>query len=531
MAISTPAPYRHCRDSYARFVMRRYVGILAVLAGIVAIAGAGLAVTSGGGSPEPQGNVLVNREGLIDVSNSPTVATNPAREGNVVVTYRKDRPGYDALISYSFNGGQSWEQSVLPLPQGITGCTASQGAPCPFAPDVAFAPDGTLYVVYVNLVGNGNRPDNLWISTSTDGGRTLAMPTRIAGPLTFQQRVTVDPDGPVYVTWLQAAEVGFLRFADPPPRIVAARSDDRGATFGAPVPVSDASRPRVLAPSPVIDADGQLVVMYQDMLGNRRDYENQEGPVAELPVALVLTRSTDGGRTFGPGQEFETEVLLTRRFLPFLPEGPQLAISPKGTLYAAWADGRDGDDDVFLRSSTDGGQTWAPAVKVNDNPADGTAQFLPKVAVGPGERVSLVFLDGRSDPGANARLEAWLATSTDGGKTFENLLLSTKTFDESIGPTFGDAYGTDFGTRLGLAAGDGTLYAAWVDTSAGTPATGRQDVNFAAIDVPSDGTSPVLAGAVAVALMGAGVALVLARRARTDPATPSGAENRQVVPS
>ncbi|HJV08711.1 MAG TPA: sialidase family protein [Acidimicrobiales bacterium] len=512
---------------------RTMKGLAATLVGLVLLVGVGLALTSGGGGdPEVGGNILVNREGIIDVSNSPTVAANPARDGNVVVTYRKDRPGYDGLISYSFNGGESWEQSVLPLPQGITGCTASQGAPCPFAPDVAFAPDGTLYVTYVNLVGNGNRPDNLWISTSTDGGRTLSLPTKIAGPLTFQQRVTVDPKGPVYVTYVQATEVGFLRFAEPPPRIVTARSDDGGKTFGAPVPVSDANRPRVLAPSPILDRDGQLVVMYQDMKGNRRDYEYQEGPAAELPVALVLTRSTDGGRTFAPGTEFETDILLTRRFLPFLPEVPQLAISPGGTLYATWADGRDGDDDVFMRSSTDGGQSWRPPVKVNDNPADGTAQFLPKVAVGPGERVSVVFLDGRNDPTQKKMLDAFLATSTNGGTSFDNLQLTVKPFDDSIGPTFGDLYGTDFGTRLGLASGGGKLYASWVDTSAGTPATGRQDVNFAVIDLPS-GTSrgPLLLGILVAAVLGAALALALSRRGRTDPSTRTDAQNRQVVSS
>jgi hypothetical protein len=511
--------------------MRRTVlAAVAALVGLIALVGAALSLTSGG-STEVGGNILVNREGLIDVSNSPTVAYNPARKGNLVVTYRKDRPGYDALISYSFDGGESWEQSVLPLPQGITGCTASQGAPCPFAPDIAFAPDGTLYVTYVNLVGNGNRPDNLWISTSTDGGRTLALTTKIAGPLTFQQRVTVDPKGPVYVTWVQAAEVGFLRFADPPPRIVTARSDDGAKTFGAPVPVSDSSRPRVLAPSPVLDRDGQLVVMYQDMKGNRRDYEYQEGPAAELPVALVLTRSTDGGKTFAPGVEFETDMLLTRRFLPFLPEIPQLAIGPDGTFYAAWADGRDGDDDVFIRRSSDGGNTWTPARKVNDNGADGTAQFLPKVAVGPGDRVSVVFLDGRNDA-QNKLLDAYLATSTDGGDSFENLRLSTKSFAEEIGPTFGDLYGTDFGTRLGLAAGDGKLFASWVDTSAGTPATGRQDVNFAVVDLPGAGArGPILGGALVVLLLGAGLIVLLSRRNGGGASSPTDAQDRQVLSS
>jgi hypothetical protein len=514
-------------------VMRRSVlALVAAVAGLALLVGVALALTSGGGDAEVQGNVLVNREGIIDVSNSPTVAYNPAREDNVVVTYRKDRPGYDALISYSFNGGQSWEQSVLPLPQGITGCTASQGAPCPFAPDIAFAPDGTLYVVYVNLVGNGNRPDNLWITTSTDGGRTLALPTRIAGALTFQPRVTVDPDGPVYVTWLQADEVGLLRFAGQPPRIVTARSDDGGRSFSPPVQVSDNQRERVVAPSPVIDPDGNLVVLYEDLKSNRRDFENAEGPPAELPFALVLTRSTDGGRTFSPGTEIDTEVLATRRFLPFLPEMPQLAVAPDGTLYATWADGRDGDDDVFLRRSSDGGQSWTDPLKVNDNGADGTAQFLPKVEVGPGDRVSVVFLDGRNDPSQKRLLDAYLATSTDGGRTFDNIRLSSTSFDERIGPTFGEDYGTDFGTKLGLASGDGKLYAAWVDTSAGSESTGRQDVNFAAVDVPGGGGSRgLIAGVIVAALLGAAIAVVMSRRDRNRSSDPTGAENRQVVSS
>ena len=396
---------------------------------------------------------------------------------------------------------------------------------------MAFARDGTLYVTYVNLQGNGNRPDNLWISTSTDGGRTLSLPTRIAGPLTFMPRVTVDPDGPVYVTWLQAEEVGLLRFAGPPPRIVTARSEDGGKTFAPAVPVSDAGRERVVAPSPVID-DGDLVILYQDLKGNRRDFENQPGPPAELPFSLVVTRSTDKGRTFAPGVEFESDMIASRRFLPFLPEMPQLAVAPDGKLYATWADARDGDDDVFVRSSSDGGRTWTDARKVNDNPADGTAQFLPKVEVGPGDRVSIVFLDGRNDPGAKEKLDAYLATSTDGGKTFENLRLTARPFDESIGPTFGPDYGTDFGTKLGLASGGGKLFAAWVDTSAGSPATGRQDVNFAAVDVPSGGNRALVIGAVIVALLLAtALAVALSRRNRNGAANPTDAENRQVVTS
>jgi prepilin-type processing-associated H-X9-DG protein len=272
--------------------------------------------------------------------------------------------------------------------------------------------------------------------------------------------------------------------------------------------------------------------MYEDLKANRRDFENQPGPPAELPFALVLSRSTDGGRTFSAGTEFETDVLATRRFLPFLPELPQLAASPDGKLYATWADGRDGDDDVFLRRSTDGGATWDDPVKVNDNGADGTAQFLPKVDVGPGERVNVLFLDGRNDRDKKELLDAYLATSTDGGRSFQNIRLSTRSFLEEIGPSFGPDYGTDFGTRLGLAHAGSTLYAAWTDTSAGSPATGRQDVNSTTVDLPSSGGRSVIIGIlVLLFLLGGGLGLLLSRRNRGAPSPRTDAQNRQVVTS
>ncbi len=512
--------------------MRRTgLAIVAVAVGLIAVVAVAFALTPGEAMTVGE-NSFVNREGIIDVSNSPTMAYNPARPGNVITTYRKDRPGYGGFIGYSFDSGATWEQAVLPVPAGTSGCTASQGELCPFGPDATFGPDGTLYVTYVNLQGNGNRPDNLWLSTSTDGGRTLSLPTKITGALAFMARVTVDPKGPVYITWLQADEVGLFRFAGKPPKILVARSDDGGHTFAPPVTASDAQRERIEAPSPVIDASGQLVIMYEDLKANRRDYEYAPGPAAELPFALVLTRSTDGGRTFTPGAEFETDILATRRFLPFLPELPQLAASPSGKLYATWADGRGGDDDVYLRSSADGGRTWAPPVKVNNNGPDGTAQFLPKIDIGPGERVSIVFLDGRNDPGAKKKLDAYLATSTDGGKSFTNVRLSTKSFDDDIGPTFGVEYGIDFGTRLGLAHGGGKLYAAWVDTSAGSTATGRQDVNSATVTLPTEGPRTLVLGVIAVVLLGLGAAgLLRARSGRGTPSTRTDAQNRQVVTS
>lgn len=498
---------------------RRGIGLAAMALGLLAAVVSAVALSGGGSQTVVGTNVLVNPPGLITVNNSPTVARSPQDPAHLVVSHRIDRPGFSALLEWSADGGASWQPTALPLPAGTEPCAASPGGrPCPFGPDIAFGPDGTLYVLYVSLSGRGNTPAALWLATSSDGGRTLGAPVRVAGELTFQARLAVDDSGTVHVVWLQADQVALNQVVGPV-RVVAARSQDGGRTFSSPVPVSDAQRERVGAASPAIGSDGALVVLYQDVKNNRRDFGGLEGPVAELPFALVLARSDDGGASFRPGVELESGVVPSRRFLVFLPEFPSLAAGPGGHLYVAWADSRNGDEDVFLRRSTDGGTTWSEEVRVNDNRiGDGTTQSLPRVAVARNGRVDVLFYDRRDDVD-DVQTEVFLASSQDGGGTFENHRVSSQPFDSSIGPTFGEDYGTDLGTRLGLTSDEDGAFAAWTDTRLGNQNTGRQDVFGARID---HGGGGLRIGAVllVVGLVIVGTALIWSERRRAVAARP-----------
>lgn len=455
---------------------RSLAALVAAGVGLLALVAAGVLLVTRDDGPRTGEDVLVNPPGPVTVNNSPSLARHPAQPDQLVVAHRIDRPGFDALLEWSDDGGTSWRSTELPLPPGTPACAASpEGTPCPFAPEVAFGPDGTLYVLYVHLEGRGNSPAALWLARSQDGGRTLEPPARVADELSFQARLAVAPDGTVHVVWLQAGSVGLNRLVGPAP-IVASSSDDGGRTFSEPVPVSDPARERVGAPAPAVDSNGALVVLYEDFKSDRRDFENLEGPPDSGPFSLVVSRSDDGGASFSPGTELETGVVPTERFLVFLPELPSLAAGPEGVLYVAWHDGRNGDDDVFLRRSDDGGDTWSEPARVNDNPVgDGTDQHLPRVAVAPGGRVDVLFYDRRADA-RNVMTETFLASSSDRGATFDQLPVSSTSFSSEVGPTFGEFYGTDFGTRLALASDDGGAVAAWTDTRLGDQASGRQDV-------------------------------------------------------
>jgi hypothetical protein len=478
---------------------------MATLFGAIALAGAfvGLDVDR---SARVGRNVVVNRPGLIDANNSPSVARNPRRPDNVVVAHRVDRPNFSALLHWSLDGGATWQPSPLPLPPGRDRA---------FAPDVAFGPDGSLYVAYVNLEGPGNVPDNLWLSRSANGGRSLSEPLRVAGRLTFQPRLAVGRGNRVHLSWLQADDVGLLKLTGRPSPVVVATSTDGGRTFSAPVRASDPERERVGAATPVVDSAGELVVLYQDFKRDRRDFENLEGPPWEEPFALVVTRSSDGAHSFSRGIELDSDVLPTRRFLVFLPEFPSLAAGPDQQLYVTWADGRYGDEDVFLRRSEDGGRTWRSPVRVNDNRLeDGTSQYLPKVSVSPDGRVDVVFLDRRRDP-RNVMTDAFLAYSEDGSGQFRNLRISSASFDSRVGPSAAPQFEVDLGSRLGLDSEDEESLAAWTDTRFGDETTGRQDVAAATVTLPEEtpalGRWPVVAVAVLLGLLALGAWWALGR--------------------
>jgi len=426
--------------------------------------------------------------GDISAHNSPTVIRNPRDRRNLVVTNRIDSPDFSCTVHVSSDGGRRWRPTRVPIPPG-------PGRKC-YAADAVFGADGTLHVSYVTLQGRGNTPSAAWVASSRDRGRTLAAPRKVAGPLAFQVRITADPGRPgtLYLSWVQAREVGTLRFTAGNP-IVVARSDDGGRNWSRPVRASAPTRPRALAPSAVVGPGGRLYLLYLDVKEDTLDYEGGHDAFGGPPYAgrfsLVLARSLDRGATWTESV-VDDGVVPTRRFVAFLPPFPSLAVDRKsGKLYVAFHDGRDGDPDVRLWSLAPGAGTWSEPVRVNDTPVrDGTAQYMPKLAVAPDGRLDVVYYDRRDDEGSNVFNDVSLQSSDDGGRTFgPRAVLSSTAFDSRIG--FGSERGlADLGSRLGLASDDDGALAVWSDTRSGTDASSKQDLYLA---LAGAGSSPTVA--------------------------------------
>ncbi len=488
---------------------RRRGSLLSVILGVsLLLVGAGSIVVSGSydrsatvrlvGQDRPV-NASALRPDDLSAHNSPTLVRNPTRPANLAVSSRIDTPFFSCALHVSADGGATWTQTAIPAPEG-------EEAKC-FAPDIAFTADGTLHLAFVTLGGLGNVPHAVWVSSSTDGGRTLSDPVRVQGKLAFQVRLAADPSEPkrLYMTWLQAAEVGTLKFTAPGNPIRVTRSDDDGATWTAPVRVSAPTRQRVVAPAPVVGRDGTLYVLYDDLGNDRLDYEGghlgRGGPPFTGPSSLVLARSRDQGASWSEAVA-ATGLIPIKRFLVFLPEYPSLAVADDGRIYAAFHSNSLGDPDVWLWSLAPGAASWKGPVRVNDTKRrDGTAQYLPKLAVAPDGRLDVLYYDRRADK-ENLRNTVSLQSSFDHGTTFTPAIrLSSRPSDSRIG--FGAKEGLpDLGSRLALISGNRAALGLWTDTRAGIAATQKQDLAEAAVAVSDP---PRLSGAAKGALLYGGM--------------------------
>lgn len=477
-------------DSASPDRKRRRGSLLSALLGAsLVLVGIGAFVVSGSfdrrptvqlvGQDQPV-NVSARTPDDISAHNSPTLVRNPKRPANLAVSSRVDTPVFSCALHVSVDGGAKWTQTDIPQPR--------KGRGKCYNPDVAFSADGTLYLSFVTLRGPGNVPDEVWLSTSKDGGRTLSFPLRVRGALAFQVRLAADPvrPGRLYMTWLQAEEVGVLRFTTTGNPIAVIRSDDGGATWSKPARVSSRARERVITPAPVVGRDGTLYTLYVDVGNDSLDYEGGHegmgGPPYVGPYSLILARSRDGGVTWRESV-VSNQITSIGRFIVFLATAPSVAVDRDGRVYAAFHSNERGAADVLLWSLEPGASSWRGPTRVNDTKRrDRTAQYLPKLAVAPDGRLDVLYYDRRADR-ENLRNEVSLQSSFDQGKSFTPAVrLSSRPSDSRIG--FGAKEGLpDLGSRLALISDDRAALGLWTDTRAGVPATQKQDLAEAAVAV------------------------------------------------
>ncbi|HET9492929.1 MAG TPA: sialidase family protein [Chloroflexia bacterium] len=230
-------------------------------------------------------------------------------------------------------------------------------------------PDGAVTVLFYD--GDSAAPEevavsalslqesggSLYAARSTDGGVTFAYPVRVApvvrppSPLpTSGFRIFVLPvlaadpnNGALYATWNDYARGNS--------DILLSVSTDGGATWGAPIRVNDdPGSTDQYFPAAVVGSDGAVHLMWLD----RRD------DPANVSYRPYYARSTDGGETFStnvplsgassdPSVGFEGTLIGDYNAIDVSGDGSR--------VYAAWADTRRGDQDIYFAAFPNGGET------------------------------------------------------------------------------------------------------------------------------------------------------------------------------
>ncbi|HEX7088903.1 MAG TPA: sialidase family protein [Longimicrobiales bacterium] len=302
-------------------------------------------------------------------ASNPTAAVDP-RTGAAYVAWVTAQEGGADVYLVRIEGGEAGAPvRVNDIP--------GDAAPHEQAPaQVAVAPNGDVLVLWQNnrpVAGRRFPASDLRLARSSDGGRTFQPAVTVnddAGGLpsshTFHD-IAVAPDGTVYVSWIDSRErdrareaLGIVEDAAmghgghgggaavaggdadlPSPDVRVARSTDGGRTFEPGVIVASDVCP-CCRTSLAVAPDGAVLVAWRRVFdGDVRD--------------IVVARSTDGGRTFSAPARVHDDGWV----IPGCPHaGASLAVDSAGRVHVAWYTGRPERQGLYHAVSTDGGATF-----------------------------------------------------------------------------------------------------------------------------------------------------------------------------
>ena len=373
------------------------------------------------------------------------------------------------------DGGSSWSQQILDLSE--SGLVASGDPVVTFGPKPdgqgGFSYDHGARAYFAALAGSPEFGPNqmlIAVSHSDDRGATWSAPvvaTTRDNPVNFNDRLQIHADANPSSPFFGNVYVSWTLFKGSnfaAEPIVVARSTDGGLGFG---------KPR------------QLTASNNNATGGRQASQLRTAPDGTLYVlwhgarfnqdAILGARSTDGGVSF-------TRPFVVS-FLHDLPNpipgtnfrvnsGPLVDVDGTGAVYVVWPDYTNGHGVVQLGKSSDGGQSWTQLTAA-DVPS--RTAFFPTVAVSSTNVfIGFTAIDDKpagTAPGAGiAFYDAYYALSTDGGATFGPPAKISAASSDPDATIRNDLRSQFIGDYNGAAASaDGSFWFAWTDTRNGAP--------------------------------------------------------------
>jgi hypothetical protein len=369
-------------------------------------------------------NVMIGKSnGLQRGICEPSIVINPKSPNNVVAAAILDR------VFYSFDGGKTWKADTLKSSYGVWG-----------DPVLVADTKGNIYYLHLSDPTGKNWLseeilDRIVCQKSTDGGMSFNNGSYMGldhPKDQDKQWAVTDTAANVYATWTQFDKYGSKDPADKS-NILFSKSTDQGETWSKAMRINQFSGDCLDGDNttegavPAVDLDGNLYVSWS--------YANK----------IYFDRSYDGGQTWleedivvadqPGGWEIDVPGLMRANGMPVTMvnnnEGPH-----QGDVYVCWVDEHNGNYDVWFTRSKDKGNTWSKRMKVNTDVRGGD-QFFCWMDVDQVTGQVYIIYYGRKK--ANSlKTQVFLASSKDGGLSWENERISKRSFTPNPKVFFGD---------------------------------------------------------------------------------------------
>ncbi|NTW34060.1 MAG: exo-alpha-sialidase, partial [Bacteroidetes bacterium] len=353
-------------------------------------------------------NIMISNQ---EDPNEPSIVIDP-KNPNVLVA------GSNLNLCYvSIDTGYTWTQHTINSTYGVWG-----------DPVLAVDTASNFYYFHLSNPMTGNWIDRIVCQKSNSNGTTWSNGSYAGlngAKAQDKQWCAVDrTNNNIYLTWTQFDNYGSANPNDSS-IILFSKSVDAGNTWSIPLRINKVagdcmdSSNTVEGAVPAVGPNGEIYVAWAG------------------PEGLVFNKSYDQGSTWlnneiivdpmPGGWDFSVSGIYRANGLPVIT--CDISNSPdRGTIYINWSDQRNGEGntDIWLVKSTDGGQTWSSPKKVNDDNSNRQQFFTWMTIDQTNGYLYFVFYDRRNY--TNDSTDVFVAVSTDGGNTFINRKISQSPF-------------------------------------------------------------------------------------------------------
>ncbi len=307
--------------------------------------------------------VLVSDAGGSSEQSYPDIAV--AGNDNIYVVWQDFRNGnWDIYSAVSTDDGNSFDQNVR-----------VNSNPSPVidqeSPSVAVNDNDDIFVVWQD---DRNGDDDIFLARSTNDGDSYQTEIEVSNDDTNRHQrsptIAIDDSNDIYVVYDDYRSGNSWD-------IYISTSINNGNSFDAHARVNDASSNDLRMPSITVDAADNLHIAWYN------DWDNY----------IYYTKSTDAGVSFG----YDTRVSSTNGAASFQ-YPPAVVVNNAMEPYVAWADSRNGNDDIYFSNGINNGPACSISYPAADSTVSGTLSISGSASDPDGDE-ELVRVEVRIDGG------------------------------------------------------------------------------------------------------------------------------------